>query len=182
MYHSLQQIVKRIAALTATAGNCALCSSPGLTEDAVPVGHDAQQMTGQHDDLGGLVRAIEVHLPVRLWVLVRPHRSSEEGRARLALAGRNSLIGKCAALGLERLPHQIDADVRRLQVGGLTHMIDESEGRLLLLKPSFGSPCNGCGYCCATEACVIAREHIPTTQRRGPASPWNARATALSAA
>lgn len=27
-------------------------------------------------------------------------------------------------------------------------------------KPAFGSPCNGCGLCCAAEPCAIAREFI----------------------
>lgn len=27
-------------------------------------------------------------------------------------------------------------------------------------KPAFGSPCNGCGYCCAAEPCGIAQEYL----------------------
>ena len=27
-------------------------------------------------------------------------------------------------------------------------------------KPILGDPCNGCGYCCAMEACALAREYI----------------------
>lgn len=28
-------------------------------------------------------------------------------------------------------------------------------------KPEFGSPCNGCGFCCAAEPCGVAREFVP---------------------
>lgn len=51
---------------------------------------------------------------------------------------------------------------------GAIHLIDGSEGQRLPLKPAFGSPCNGCGYCCATEPCAIAREHIPDHPEEGP--------------
>ena len=27
-----------------------------------------------------------------------------------------------------------------------------------LQKPKFGEPCNGCGYCCNTEPCELAKE------------------------
>lgn len=27
-------------------------------------------------------------------------------------------------------------------------------------RPPFGAPCNGCGYCCTTSPCAIARYHI----------------------
>lgn len=27
-------------------------------------------------------------------------------------------------------------------------------------KPAFGKPCNGCGYCCALQACAVALEYI----------------------
>lgn len=33
-------------------------------------------------------------------------------------------------------------------------------------KPSFGSPCNGCGYCCKAIPCVLARDMIGA--REGP--------------
>lgn len=26
---------------------------------------------------------------------------------------------------------------------------------LTLVKPEFGSPCNGCGHCCAAEVCAV---------------------------
>ena len=39
--------------------------------------------------------------------------------------------------------------------------IDGTSGAWLLLKPAYGLPCNGCGYCCAEEPCASAREHIP---------------------
>lgn len=28
-------------------------------------------------------------------------------------------------------------------------------------KPDFGSPCNGCGFCCAAEPCGVARQFVP---------------------
>ncbi|MCP1551656.1 MULTISPECIES: hypothetical protein [Methylorubrum] len=39
-------------------------------------------------------------------------------------------------------------------------LIDGTDGARLLVKPPTGSPCNGCGYCCAAEPCGIAREFI----------------------
>lgn len=27
-------------------------------------------------------------------------------------------------------------------------------------KPKYGQPCNGCGYCCNTEPCGLAREYL----------------------
>lgn len=31
----------------------------------------------------------------------------------------------------------------------------------VLNKPTFGDPCNGCGYCCAMELCDVAEEYFP---------------------
>lgn len=28
------------------------------------------------------------------------------------------------------------------------------------IKPAFGAPCNGCGYCCQTEACELSRKFL----------------------
>lgn len=39
-------------------------------------------------------------------------------------------------------------------------LIDGTDGTRLPVKPPTGSPCNGCGYCCASEPCGIAREFI----------------------
>lgn len=39
-------------------------------------------------------------------------------------------------------------------------LIDGTAGARLPIKPAFGQPCNGCGYCCAAEPCGIAREFI----------------------
>lgn len=39
-------------------------------------------------------------------------------------------------------------------------LIDGTSGARLPVKPPFGSPCNGCGWCCASEPCGIAREFI----------------------
>lgn len=30
----------------------------------------------------------------------------------------------------------------------------------MLEKPKFGSPCNGCGYCCAADPCALAQEFL----------------------
>ena len=45
--------------------------------------------------------------------------------------------------------------------------IDGTSGAWLLLKPAYGLPCNGCGYCCVEEPCAIALEHIPDHPREG---------------
>lgn len=47
-------------------------------------------------------------------------------------------------------------------------LIDGTRGARLLLKPRLGLPCNGRGYCCATEPCGIAREFIPHHPEEGP--------------
>lgn len=39
-------------------------------------------------------------------------------------------------------------------------LIDGTGGARLPVKPAYGSPCNGCGWCCASEPCGIAREFI----------------------
>jgi len=31
-----------------------------------------------------------------------------------------------------------------------------------IIKPSFGSPCNGCGYCCSQEICKMGKEIYKT--------------------
>lgn len=41
------------------------------------------------------------------------------------------------------------------------YLVDGTLGERLPVKPSFGSACNGCGYCCAVEPCKVAREFIP---------------------
>ena len=46
-------------------------------------------------------------------------------------------------------------------------LIDGTQGQRLPRKPVCGSPCNGCGYCCAEEPCAIAREHIPNHPGEG---------------
>lgn len=35
-------------------------------------------------------------------------------------------------------------------------------------KPPYGSPCNGCGFCCAAVPCGIAIEYIPDHPTEGP--------------
>jgi hypothetical protein len=47
-------------------------------------------------------------------------------------------------------------------------LIDGTSGARLPLKPSIGSPCNGCGMCCAMEPCGLAREFIPDHPAEGP--------------
>lgn len=39
-------------------------------------------------------------------------------------------------------------------------LTDGTDGARLPVKPAYGSPCNGCGWCCASEPCGIAREFI----------------------
>ena len=51
---------------------------------------------------------------------------------------------------------------------GAFPMIGDTEGQRLLVKPAFNAPCNGCGYCCATEPCKLAREYIPDQPEEGP--------------
>ena len=33
-------------------------------------------------------------------------------------------------------------------------------------KPLFGKPCNGCGLCCLSETCELAKELIPKASER----------------
>lgn len=47
-------------------------------------------------------------------------------------------------------------------------LIDGTKGDHLTVKPAHGSPCNGCGWCCAAEPCGVAREHIPGHPAEGP--------------
>lgn len=47
-------------------------------------------------------------------------------------------------------------------------LIDGTSGARLPLKTAFGSPCNGCGLCCAMEPCGLAREFIPDHPEDGP--------------
>ncbi len=35
-------------------------------------------------------------------------------------------------------------------------------------KPAFGSPCNGCGFCCAAEPCGVARQFVPGATEGAP--------------
>ncbi|SFV14608.1 hypothetical protein SAMN02799631_05924 [Methylobacterium sp. 174MFSha1.1] len=35
-------------------------------------------------------------------------------------------------------------------------------------KPEFGSPCNGCGFCCAAEPCGVARQFVPGAVKGAP--------------
>jgi hypothetical protein len=46
--------------------------------------------------------------------------------------------------------------------------IDGTRGGRLPVKPAYGSPCNGCGFCCAAEPCAIALEHIAGHPAEGP--------------
>ena len=39
-------------------------------------------------------------------------------------------------------------------------LTDGTQGRRALRKASYGQSCNGCGYCCATRPCGLAREHL----------------------
>lgn len=31
---------------------------------------------------------------------------------------------------------------------------------MLPVKPAIGQPCNGCGHCCKTEACLLSRDFL----------------------
>lgn len=55
-------------------------------------------------------------------------------------------------------------------------LIDGTAGARLPIKPAHGSPCNGCGLCCAMEPCGVAREFIPNHPEEGPclALEWEA--------
>lgn len=55
-------------------------------------------------------------------------------------------------------------------------LIDGTAGARLPIKPAHGSPCNGCGLCCAMEPCAVAREFIPNHPEEGPclALEWEA--------
>lgn len=46
--------------------------------------------------------------------------------------------------------------------------IDGTQGDRPPVKPGYGSPYNGCSYCCAAEPCAIALEHIPDHPDEGP--------------
>ena len=59
------------AALYCEHGSATLDTRATLTEDAVPVRYDAQKVAGHHDDLGGLIRVIEIDPPMGLRVLAR---------------------------------------------------------------------------------------------------------------
>jgi len=48
------------------------------------------------------------------------------------------------------------------------HLIDGTGGARLPAKPATGSPCNGCGWCCAEEPCGVARQFIPDHPAEGP--------------
>jgi hypothetical protein len=41
--------------------------------------------------------------------------------------------------------------------------------KLLPDQPATGSPCNGCGACCAAEVCAIGRMAMPNAQAPCPA-------------
>jgi hypothetical protein len=32
-----------------------------------------------------------------------------------------------------------------------------------LIKPEFGHPCNGCGYCCQEQACLLSEYYLDST-------------------
>ena len=56
---------------------------------------------------------------------------------------------------------------RRVSLVVVTHARGETGAQRFLMstqiapeKPEFGSPCNGCGFCCAAEPCGIAQEFL----------------------
>ena len=54
------------------------------------------------------------------------------------------------------------------RAGGPIHLIDGTAGARLPTKPAKGSPCNGCGWCCAEEPCGVALKYIPDHPAEGP--------------
>lgn len=40
-------------------------------------------------------------------------------------------------------------------------------------KPAYGDPCNGCGFCCLAEPCVLAEEFIGAKEGACPALEWD---------
>jgi hypothetical protein len=44
--------------------------------------------------------------------------------------------------------------------------------QLLIPKPSFGQSCNGCGYCCTTEPCELAKQFLHCTTGPCVALEW----------
>ena len=53
-------------------------------------------------------------------------------------------------------------------MGATVRLIDGTSGARLPVKPAMGSPCNGCGWCCAEEPCGVARQYIPDHPEEGP--------------
>lgn len=49
------------------------------------------------------------------------------------------------------------------------NLMDETAGRRMPVKPAYGRPCNGCGYCCSAEVCDLAREYLAATVAPCPA-------------
>lgn len=47
-------------------------------------------------------------------------------------------------------------------------LIDGTNGDRLPIKPAYGSPCNGCGWCCTAGACGVATDFIPDHPAEGP--------------
>lgn len=45
---------------------------------------------------------------------------------------------------------------------------------LAIPKPSFGQPCNGCGYCCTAGPCQLAQEFLHCTTGPCVALEWQA--------
>jgi len=43
---------------------------------------------------------------------------------------------------------------------GLSSAGDDAIDQALRMKPRFGEPCNGCGFCCIQEPCDLAREFL----------------------
>jgi hypothetical protein len=37
------------------------------------------------------------------------------------------------------------------------------DARVTVLKPAFGESCNGCGFCCETEPCALAKSILRCT-------------------
>ncbi|GJE57759.1 hypothetical protein [Methylobacterium thuringiense] len=46
-------------------------------------------------------------------------------------------------------------------------LLDGTAGTRSPVKPAHGSPRNGCGYCCSTQACLVAPDWLPDHPKEG---------------
>jgi hypothetical protein len=93
----------------------------GLRGEACPQAvEDAHQEIREEHDLAGLGGIVVVDLPMAGWIFEGADRSGEQLHHPHLLAGVEPSIGKRAAIGLERLAHQLDANQRVVRAGELS--------------------------------------------------------------